>query len=95
VCPENSVGRPAEIRNYRDWITIDVDPWRHYRFGMVNRVKPQPHWWDEQWTISVQHTEADTDKHSALFRRHCASAVVLDVRQARQVSSADSETFAA
>ena len=27
----------------------------------------QPYWWDEQWTISVQHTEADIDKHLAAF----------------------------
>ena len=27
----------------------------------------QPYWWDEQWTISVQHTEADIDKHIAAF----------------------------
>jgi glutamate-1-semialdehyde 2,1-aminomutase len=55
---------PKEIRNYRDWTTIDIDLWRHYWFAMVNRgVMPQPYWWDEQWTISVQHTEADIDKH--------------------------------
>jgi len=57
-----------EIRNYRDWLPIDVDLWRHYWFGMVNRgVMCQPYWWDEQWTISVQHTEADIDKHLAAF----------------------------
>jgi glutamate-1-semialdehyde 2,1-aminomutase len=57
-----------EIRNYRDWLAIDVDLWRHYWFGMVNRgVMAQPYWWDEQWTISVQHTEADIDKHIAAF----------------------------
>src|SRR5713226_3049383 len=59
---------PQEIRNYRDWTTIDVDLWRHYWFAMVNRgVLAQPYWWDEQWTISVQHTEADIDKHLAAF----------------------------
>ncbi len=59
---------PKEIRNYRDWLTLDTDLWRHYWFGMVNRgVMPQPYWWDEQWTISVQHTEADIDKHIAAF----------------------------
>jgi glutamate-1-semialdehyde 2,1-aminomutase len=59
---------PNEIRNYRDWITVDIDLWRHYWFGMVNRgVMPQPYWWDEQWTISVQHTEADIDKHLSAF----------------------------
>jgi len=59
---------PEEIRNYRDWLPIDVDLWRHYWFGMVNRgVMAQPYWWDEQWTISVQHAEADIDKHLAAF----------------------------
>jgi glutamate-1-semialdehyde 2,1-aminomutase len=59
---------PKEIRNYRDWTTIDIDLWRQYWFGMVNRgVLPQPYWWDEQWTISVQHTESDIDKHLAAF----------------------------
>jgi glutamate-1-semialdehyde 2,1-aminomutase len=59
---------PAEIKNYRDWLAIDVDLWRHYWFGMVNRgVMPQPYWWDEQWTISVQHTEADIDEHLGAF----------------------------
>ena len=59
---------PQEIRNYRDWTAIDVDLWRHYWFAMVNRgVLAQPYWWDEQWTISVQHTEADIHKHLAVF----------------------------
>jgi glutamate-1-semialdehyde 2,1-aminomutase len=63
-----------EIRNYRDWTTIDVDLWRHYWFGMVNRgVMPQPYWWDEQWTISVQHTEADIDQHLSAFDDIAAS----------------------
>ncbi|MGC2245056.1 MAG: aminotransferase class III-fold pyridoxal phosphate-dependent enzyme [Terriglobales bacterium] len=59
---------PSEIKNYRDWLAIDTDLWRHYWFAMVNRgVMPQPYWWDEQWTISVQHTEADIDQHLAAF----------------------------
>src|SRR5208337_3402268 len=59
---------PKEVRNYRDWLAIDIDLWRHYWFGMVNRgVMCQPYWWDEQWTISVQHTEADIDQHLAAF----------------------------
>ena len=28
---------PKEIKNYRDWLAIDTDVWRHYWFGMVNR----------------------------------------------------------
>lgn len=59
---------PKEIRTYRDWEAIDIDLWRLYWFGMVNRgVMAQPYWWDEQWTISVQHTESDIDKHVAAF----------------------------
>ena len=59
---------PEKIRNYREWMKVDVDLWKQYWFGMVNRgVMPQPFWWDEQWTISVQHTEADIDKHLAAF----------------------------
>ena len=55
---------PHEIRNYRDWLGVDTELWKHYWFGMVNRgVMAQPYWWDEQWTMSVQHTEADIDKH--------------------------------
>jgi glutamate-1-semialdehyde 2,1-aminomutase len=59
---------PQEILNYRDWMKIDVDLWRQFWFGMVNRgVLAMPYWWDEQWTVSVQHTEADIDKHLAVF----------------------------
>ena len=57
---------PQEIRNYRDWLGVDTELWKHYWFGMVNRgVMAQPYWWDEQWTMSVQHTEADIEKHLA------------------------------
>lgn len=59
---------PEEIRNYRDWLKIDVDLWRQFWFGMVNRgVLAMPYWWDEQWTVSVQHTETDIDRHLAVF----------------------------
>ena len=59
---------PKPVRNYRDWITIDVDLWKQYWFAMNNRgVLAQAFWWDEQWTISVAHTEADVDRHLAAF----------------------------
>ena len=60
---------PARLRNYRDWYQHDDEVWMHYWFGMANRgVIPQPFWADEQWTISVQHTERDLDQHLAAFR---------------------------
>jgi glutamate-1-semialdehyde 2,1-aminomutase len=56
------------IKNYRDWLNVDSELWRHYWFAMVNRgVMAQPYWWDEQWTISVAHTDADIDRHIAAF----------------------------
>jgi glutamate-1-semialdehyde 2,1-aminomutase len=59
---------PKEVKNHRDWAAIDIDLWRHYWFAMVNRgVMPQPHYWDEQWTISVAHTDADIEKHIEVF----------------------------
>jgi glutamate-1-semialdehyde 2,1-aminomutase len=59
---------PKQVVNYRDWLNIDTELWKHYWFGMVNRgVMAQPYWWDEQWTMSVQHSEADIDKHLAAF----------------------------
>src|SRR5271165_1923994 len=59
---------PKEIRNYRDWLKVDTNLWKQYWFAMVNRgVMPQPYWWDEQWTISVQHTVQDIDKHLEAF----------------------------
>jgi glutamate-1-semialdehyde 2,1-aminomutase len=59
---------PTKVRNYRDWTAIDVDLWKQYWFAMNNRgVLCQGFWWDEQWTISVAHTEADIDRHIAAF----------------------------
>ncbi len=76
---------PKEIRNYRDWTTIDIDLWRHYWFAMVNRgVMPQPYWWDEQWTISVQHTDADIDQHIAAFNDIAASLAKAQQERAGQ-----------
>ena len=57
-----------KVRNYRDWYHVDEDIWTHYWFAMVNRgILAQPYWWDEQWTISVQHTEKDIDEHLQVF----------------------------
>ncbi|HKT69708.1 MAG TPA: glutamate-1-semialdehyde 2,1-aminomutase [Terriglobales bacterium] len=80
---------PQEIRNYRDWTTVDIDLWRHYWFGMVNRgVMAQPYWWDEQWTISVQHTEADIDKHLSAFAD--VAPALAEAQQERSAAAARS-----
>jgi glutamate-1-semialdehyde 2,1-aminomutase len=59
---------PHRVRNYRDWYHVDEDLWTHYWFAMTNRgILSQPYWWDEQWTISVQHTAQDIDEHLQVF----------------------------
>lgn len=59
---------PRPLRNYRDWLGVDQTLWKHYWFGMVNRgVLPQPYWWDEQWTLSVAHSEQDIRRHLDTF----------------------------
>jgi len=59
---------PHRVRNYRDWYHVDEDIWTHYWFAMTNRgILAQPYWWDEQWTISVQHTTKDIEQHLHVF----------------------------
>jgi glutamate-1-semialdehyde 2,1-aminomutase len=54
------------VSNYREWSKMNTDMWTAFWFGMVNRgVIAQPYWWDEQWTMSIAHTQADVDKHLA------------------------------
>jgi glutamate-1-semialdehyde 2,1-aminomutase len=72
---------PREVRNYRDWMVVDEDLWRHYWFGMVNRgVMALPYGTEEQWTISVQHTEADIDEHLAAFEEIAPALAKAQVR---------------
>ncbi len=76
---------PKLVRNYRDWYSTDHEIWMHYWFGMINRgIMPQPYWWDEQWTISVQHTDADIDRHLAAFAE-IAPAIAQAQRERQKV----------
>ncbi len=78
---------PEKVKNYRQWAAIDLDVWRHYWFAMVNRgVMPQPHYWDEQWTISVAHMEKDIDRHLEVFEE--VAPMVAKAQQERGVLAA-------
>ncbi|HXZ13050.1 MAG TPA: glutamate-1-semialdehyde 2,1-aminomutase [Candidatus Sulfotelmatobacter sp.] len=79
---------PKPIHTYRDWLTIDSELWRHYWFAMVNRgVMAQPYWWDEQWTISVAHTDADIDRHLEAFAE-VAPALAIAQKQPHAITAA-------
>jgi glutamate-1-semialdehyde 2,1-aminomutase len=57
------------VSNYREWSKMNTDMWQCFWFGMVNQgVIPQPYWWDEQWTISVAHTNGEIERHLEAFR---------------------------
>jgi glutamate-1-semialdehyde 2,1-aminomutase len=80
---------PNRVRNYRDWYHVDEDVWTHYWFAMANRgVIAQPYWWDEQWTLSVAHTEADIDRHLEVFAE--TAPALAQAQQERQAVPAHS-----
>lgn len=62
--------RPAPIHHYRDWATLDRRASAAWYLAMMNEgVVPQPPGPDEQWTVSVQHSETDIDTHLEAFSR--------------------------
>jgi glutamate-1-semialdehyde 2,1-aminomutase len=57
------------IRDYRDYLAhVDEAFHENYWLGMLNQgVLPHPHSASQQWTVSVQHTEAHVDEHLDAF----------------------------
>jgi glutamate-1-semialdehyde 2,1-aminomutase len=52
------------VRNWRDFLQVDGERSMHYYFLCLNRgLIPAGTGPDEQWTISVQHSAADIDRH--------------------------------
>ncbi len=52
------------VRNWRDFLTVDGDRSMLYYYHCLNRgLIPSGTGPDEQWTISVQHTPTDVDRH--------------------------------
>lgn len=58
-----------KVKCYRDWLHVDEEMWKTWWYGMLCRgIITQAYAWDEQWTISVAHTEADIETHLSKFR---------------------------
>jgi glutamate-1-semialdehyde 2,1-aminomutase len=58
--------------NYREWLNQDFDMfWRYWHMNLNRGVIPQAQCYDEQWTVSVQHTEKDVDHMLAVFDEIC------------------------
>jgi glutamate-1-semialdehyde 2,1-aminomutase len=63
---------PDRVTNYRDFIGLDTELWTAFFFYLANRGILLPPGPDDQWTLSVQHTEADVDRHVAVFGEFAA-----------------------
>ena len=59
---------PERVTNYRDFIGLDGELWSAAFFFLANRGILLPPGPDDQWTLSVQHTEAEVERHIAVFR---------------------------
>jgi len=59
---------PRRVTNYRDFIGLDEELWTAFFFFLANRGVLLPPGSDEQWTLSVAHTDADVDRHIEVFR---------------------------
>jgi len=59
---------PERVTNYRDFIGLDSELWTAFFFYLANRGILLPPGPDDQWTLSVQHSEEEIDRHVAVFR---------------------------
>jgi glutamate-1-semialdehyde 2,1-aminomutase len=59
---------PGRVTNYRDFIGLDDELWTASFFYLANRGILLPPGPDDQWTLSVQHTDAEVDRYVAVFR---------------------------
>jgi glutamate-1-semialdehyde 2,1-aminomutase len=59
---------PERVTNYRDFIGLDAELWAASFYYLANRGILLPPGPDDQWTLSVQHTDADIDQYVDVFR---------------------------
>jgi glutamate-1-semialdehyde 2,1-aminomutase len=62
-------------RNYRAWLQIDLPLSYAYWLFLANRGILFPPGLDDQWTISVQHSEQDIQKHAGIFKEFAETLV--------------------
>lgn len=63
---------PERVTNYRDFIGLDTELWEASFFYLANRGILLPPGPDDQWTLSVQHTDAEIERYIAVFRDFAA-----------------------
>jgi glutamate-1-semialdehyde 2,1-aminomutase len=60
--------RHERARNYRAWWEIDMRLSYAYWLFLANRGILFPPGFDDQWTVSIQHSGADIEGHASVFR---------------------------
>ncbi len=63
---------PERVTNYRDFIGLDTELWSACFYFLANRGILLPPGPDDQRTLSVQHTDAEIDRHVDAFRDFAA-----------------------
>src|SRR5918999_6127911 len=70
-CKGSITFRDRHIVRYRDFQEVDDSLFEAYWYWVVNRGIYQTPGKEEQWTISVQHTEAEIDRTLEIFAEYC------------------------
>ncbi|HEX4489645.1 MAG TPA: aspartate aminotransferase family protein [Acidimicrobiia bacterium] len=65
--------RPEPLTNYRDFLEANTDLYEASYPWMINRGVFMTPGDEEQWTLSVQHTDADIDRYVDAFADLCAA----------------------
>jgi glutamate-1-semialdehyde 2,1-aminomutase len=69
-----------KVEDWRSFLTSEVSRWLLYLMVMMNRgVIPMAPGPDEQWTISVQHSKDDIEKHLEVFKQVAEYVRKLDI----------------
>ena len=64
--------RPEPLQNYRDFLETNTELYEASYPWMINRGVFMTPGDEEQWTLSVQHSEADIDRYVDAFAELCA-----------------------
>lgn len=71
-CKGSITFRDKPLERYRDFQEVDDSLFDAYWYYLVNHGIYQTPGKEEQWTISVQHSEADVDKSLEVFSEYCS-----------------------
>jgi glutamate-1-semialdehyde 2,1-aminomutase len=72
-CKGSITFRDRPLERYRDFQAVDDSLFEAYWWWLVNRDVYQTPGKEEQWTLSVQHTDEDIERFLEVFEGYCAA----------------------